>query len=60
VRPALPKGGAGPFSGVVAVRNEWLLDDWTLPQLSEALGTPIRVVKPLAANFAEAVLGEDW
>src|SRR5688500_12811920 len=44
----------------VAVRDEWLLDDWTLPQLSAALGAPIRVVKPLAADFAEAVLGEDW
>jgi hypothetical protein len=38
----------------------WLLDDWTLGQLSEELGAPIRVVKPLAADFAEAVVGEDW
>ncbi len=44
----------------VAVREDYFMDDWTLSQLSEALGTPIEVVKPSGSHLAEAALGPDW
>ncbi|MFN3651957.1 MAG: DUF512 domain-containing protein [Armatimonadota bacterium] len=44
----------------VAVRDEWFMDDWTVPQLSEALRSPVEIVKPTAAHLAEAALGPDW
>jgi len=44
----------------VAVRDDAFMDDWTLDQLSAALGVPLEVVKPSAAHLAEAALGPDW
>jgi len=44
----------------VAVREDAFMDDWTLTQLSEALGVPLEVVKPSAPHLAEAALGPDW
>lgn len=44
----------------VAVRDDVFMDDWTVAQLSEALGVPVEVVKPSSPHLAEAALGPDW
>ncbi|HTE19370.1 MAG TPA: DUF512 domain-containing protein, partial [Armatimonadota bacterium] len=44
----------------VALRDDIFMDDWTLGQLSEALGVPLQVVKPNAEHLADAALGPDW
>ncbi|MBM3456972.1 MAG: DUF512 domain-containing protein [Armatimonadetes bacterium] len=42
----------------VALRGDRFLDDWTVDRLQGALGTPVEVVSPRAADLARAVLGE--
>ena len=44
----------------VAVRDDVFMDDWTIDQVSAALGVPVETVPPSAPHLAEAALGPDW